>query len=51
MEEIKYKGYIISPNLTGWVNYEFHRIDCEIISGYGASIEQCKEQIDELLDL
>lgn len=51
MEEIKYKGYIIYPNLTGYVEYDFHREDCEIISGHGVSIEDCKEQIDELLDL
>lgn len=49
-KEFEYKGYIICPNNTGYVNYEFYKIDCERIAGHGATIQDCKEQIDELLE-
>lgn len=50
MESINYKGYVIYPNNTGWVNFDFHIDGSEKITGHGKSIEDCKEQIDELLN-
>jgi len=45
-----YKGYRIEPNNTGWVNYDFFKPDDELMSGNGKTIEDCKEQIDELVN-
>jgi len=45
-----YKGYTIIPNNTGYVVYDFFREDDEIISGNGETIEDCKKQIDEILE-
>jgi len=45
-----YKGYKIEPNKTGWVKFDFFKPEDELISGNGDSIEDCKNQIDELID-
>ena len=45
---MKYKGYIIEPNLTGYVNFDFYEKEAELISGNGETIEDCKLQIDEI---
>lgn len=50
LNQIFYKGYVITPNLTGYVNYDFCKEDCEIIKGHGKSIDDCKIQIDEILE-
>jgi len=44
-----YRGYEIYPNLTGYVNFDFHKKEGEIVEGNGKTIEDCKEQIDEIL--
>lgn len=44
---MNYKGYIIEPNLTGYVNFHFYKIDDEIIKGYGNSVVDCTQQIDD----
>lgn len=46
-----YKGYRIEPNNTGYVNFDFYKPDDELISGNGKDIEDCKNQIDELVNL
>ena len=46
---IEYKGYLIEPNLTGYVNFDFYEPEAETIEGNGINIEDCKKQIDELL--
>jgi len=57
MEEIKYKGYLIYPNEFRHLRFPdcdflFHdMMDCDYIVGTGISIEICKKQIDELLEL
>lgn len=47
-----YRGYKIDEDNTGFapVNMQFHFYfdDGEIISGYGSSVKDCKNQIDEL---
>jgi hypothetical protein len=45
---MEYSGYIIEPNCTGYVNYDFYKAEAELISGNGETIEDCKNQIDEL---
>jgi hypothetical protein len=50
MKTEMYKGYRIEPNNTGYVNFDFYKPDDELISGNGETIEDCKEQIDELLN-
>lgn len=45
----KYRGYIIEPNLTGYVNFDFYLEEAEEITGNGTTEEDCKLQIDELL--
>ena len=45
-----YKGYKISPENTGWVNFVFYILGDELVSGYGKTITECKEQIDELVN-
>lgn len=48
---IEYRGYIISPNLTGYVNYHFHLKDnAERVDGDGKTIDECKSKIDETLN-
>jgi len=49
VEVIKYRGYEIFHNLSGYVNFDFLKEDEEIIEGNGKTIEDCKEQIDEIL--
>ena len=48
-----YKGYTIDPDMTGYApkhsKYHFY-IDTEKFDGYGESIEDCKQQIDELIN-
>ena len=50
---MKYKEYNIEPDLTGYApkdsTYHFY-IDSEKVDGYGESIEDCKNQIDELIN-
>lgn len=46
---MEYRGYKIEPNLTGYVNFDFYENEAETITGNGKTIEDCKEQIDELL--
>lgn len=50
MITFQYRGYIIEPNKTGYVNFDFYLKEAELISGHGESIEDCKSQIDELLE-
>ncbi len=50
MKTQTYKGYRIEPNNTGFVNFDFYKPDDELISGNGKTIEDCKEQIDELVN-
>jgi hypothetical protein len=50
MKSVNYKGYTISPNNTGFVSFDFYIDGGETIKGHGKSIEDCKEQIDELLN-
>jgi hypothetical protein len=45
-----YKGFRIYPDNTGYVNFNFHLIDAELMAGHGESIEDCQQQIDELLN-
>ena len=45
---MEYNNYIIEPNNTGYVNFDFWKKDDEIISGNGKTIQNCKEQINEL---
>lgn len=45
---MEYRGYLIKPNLTGYVNFDFYKPDDELIAGNGKTIEDCKIQIDEL---
>ena len=46
---IEYRGYEISPNLTGYVNYDICHPDEEMILGHGESVDDCKEQIDIII--
>lgn len=48
-DDVEYRGYVISLNLTGYVLFDFYKKDDELIQGNGKSIEDCKIQIDELL--
>ena len=45
---MEYNNYIIEPNNTGYVNFNFCKKDDEIIIGNGKTIKDCKEQINEL---
>jgi len=45
----EYKGFIIKPNLTGYVNFDFYKKESETIEGNGNTIEDCKNQINGLL--
>lgn len=47
-DDVEYRGYVISLNLTGYVLFDFYKKDDELIQGNGKSIEDCKIQIDEL---
>lgn len=46
---MEYNGYVIEPNLTGYVNFDFYKPEAELISGNGKTIEDCKKQIDTLI--
>lgn len=50
---MEYKGYTIGQDLTGYAPqnsiYHFY-IDSENVDGFGESVEDCKNQIDELLE-
>lgn len=46
-----YKGYRIEPNNTGYVNFDFYIHGDELVSGNGETIEDCEEQIDELINI
>ena len=46
---MKYKGYQIEENLTGYVRYDFYIKGDELIAGNGITIVDCKEQIDEII--
>jgi hypothetical protein len=45
---MEYKGYLIEPNNTGYVNYDFYKPESELIEGNGETLEDCKTQIDNL---
>lgn len=47
---MEYKGYLIEPNNTGYVNYDFYKPEEELIAGNGETIEDCKLQIDKLIN-
>ena len=44
---MKYRGYRIEPNLTGFVIYDFYKESEELITGNGETIEECEKLIDE----
>jgi len=50
--ETEYRGYIISQDITGYApkdsQFAFFLDDGELYCGRGESIEDCKQQIDEL---
>jgi len=50
--ETEYRGYIISQDITGYApkdsQFAFFLDDGELYCGSGESIEDCKQQIDEL---
>ncbi len=41
-----YRGYEIEASL--YFGYFYFKIDAEVASGHGDTIEDCKEQIDNL---
>lgn len=47
-----YRGYKIESNNTGYVNFVFYPADdCDApITGHGKTIEDCKTQIDGILN-
>jgi len=45
---MEYNGYLIEPNLTGYVNFDFYKPESDLITGNGENIEDCQKQIDEL---
>ena len=45
---MEYNGFLIEPNWTGYVNYDFYRPEDETITGNGVTIEDCKNQINEI---
>lgn len=53
---MQYIGYIIEPEKTGYGQVVGHNFDFYIpdndgaIEGWGMSVEDCKRQIDEILD-
>lgn len=54
-EKVEYEGYMIQPNDNNYYNdprfaYEFYNLnDDEESIGHGRSIQDCKEQIDDLI--
>ena len=50
---MEYKGYLIGIDMTGYASkedlYSFFLDDGEKYVGSGESIEDCKQQIDELI--
>lgn len=48
--KIEYKGYLIDLNYTGYVNYDFWQPEAETFTGHGETVEDCKAQIDELIE-
>lgn len=46
--EVEYKGYSIVESLCGYVKYFFHVTDDEHVVGDGNTIQECKDQIDEI---
>jgi len=51
---MEYKGYLIEPDKTGYApknsQYFIFEIDAEVSCGFGESIEDCKQQIDEMIE-
>jgi hypothetical protein len=48
-----YKGFKIDVDRTGYapknmIHY-FYEEDSEMVAGFGKSVEDCKEQIDEII--
>lgn len=50
IKEIEYRGYLITQNTTGYVGYDFYLVDAEVVKGNGKTIDDCKVQIDEILE-
>lgn len=52
MKKMEYKGYLIEEDKTGYapkeMQFSFFLDDGEKYCGSGESIEDCKQQIDEL---
>lgn len=50
---MEYLGYKIGQDMTGYapkdMRFHFSFDDGETVLGHGESVEDCKEQIDELL--
>jgi len=48
-----YKGYLIEPDKSGYApkdsQYFIFELDAEVSCGFGESIEDCKDKIDEML--
>lgn len=50
---MKYRGYLIEQDMTGYApkNMQYHCfLDEETYSGSGETLEDCKRQIDEILE-
>lgn len=49
-----YRGYVIEEDNTGYapkhLRFHFFELGDEIAKGCGESIEDCKRQIDEIID-
>jgi hypothetical protein len=49
-----YKGYSIERDRTGFApidsTYSFRLLEDDLVIGWGETIEDCKKQIDELLN-
>jgi len=50
---MEYKGYKIRQDYTGYapenMQFHFYIYEGEVVTGYGKSIEDCKERIEELI--
>lgn len=52
--KMEYRGYIIEQDRTGYapkhLRFGFYKECDEIFTGQGESIEDCKSQIDEIIE-
>jgi hypothetical protein len=54
--QTKYKGWIIQKNHynydnNSYMSYEYYNgNDCDCFIQHGSTVEECKEQIDELIN-